>query len=90
MSDSLLKCKHCKYARKAENSEYVGCAAAVRQDNVDWFEFYRRREIATGWVNLTSYPDGNVDFGMITNGIPCFKPEDRCPHFELREECTNA
>ena len=36
MSDSLLKCKHCKYARKAENSKYVGCAAAVRQDNVDW------------------------------------------------------
>lgn len=90
MSDSLLKCKHCKYARKAENSEYVGCAAAVRQDKVDWFEFYRRREIATGWVNLNSYPDGNGGFGMITNGIPCFKPEDKCSHFELREECTNA
>lgn len=53
---------------------------------VDWFEFYRRREIATGWVNLNSYPDGNGGFGMITNGIPCFNPEDKCPHFELREE----
>lgn len=85
MSDTFVKCKYCKYARKAENSEYIGCAAAVMQDVDDYFKFYERGEIATGWVNLNSYPNGNGGFGRITNGIPCFKPEDNCAHFEIRE-----
>ena len=79
------ECRKCRYARKAENPEYVGCSAAVQQDEVDYFDFYRRREITTGWVNLSAYPNGGDGFGMITNGIPCFKPDDSCRHFEGRE-----
>ena len=80
-----IKCKYCKWARKAENKNYIGCVAAVRRDINDYFSFYGKQEISTGWVNLRCYPDGHDYMGMITNGIPCFNPEDCCDHFELRE-----
>jgi hypothetical protein len=80
----MRSCKNCKYARKAANSEYVGCSAAVRQNITDYFHFYEKQEISTGWVNLNAYPNGGEGFGLITNGIPCFKPDDSCKHFEKR------
>lgn len=80
----MKECRNCKYARKAENSEYIGCSAAVHQNITDYFSFYKRREISTGWVNLNANPGSDNGFGMITNGIPCFKPDDSCKHFEER------
>ena len=44
----MEECRNCKYARKAANSEYIGCSAAVRQDITDYFSFYERKEISTG------------------------------------------
>ena len=84
--NETLECKNCKWARKAENKEYVGCAAALRIDGVNIFDFYNRDEISTGWVNLRCYPDRTDTFGLITNGVPCFKSNDCCEHFELRGE----
>ena len=80
----MKECRNCKYARKAENPEYIGCSAAAGQDEVDYFKFYERKEISTGWVNLQSYPGITQGFGIITNGIPCFKPNDSCKHYEER------
>ena len=85
-----LNCQYCKWARKAKNKDYVGCAASLATDKLDYtnnedlFNFYDRDEIATGWVNLHAYPDGNDWLGMITSGIPCFKRNDSCKHFDLR------
>lgn len=79
-----LECQYCKWARKAENKEYVGCAAALSGEGVNFFSFYNREQICTGWVNLRCYPGKEDEFGIITNGVPCFKPNDYCGHFELR------
>lgn len=90
MDYEILKCQYCKWARKAENKAYVGCAASLATDKLDYtkdedlLNFYDRDEVATGWVNLHAYPDGTSWLGMITSGIPCFKPNDSCKHFELR------
>lgn len=84
-------CKNCKWARKAENKDYVGCAATLATDKIDYtndddlFEFYKRSEVATGWVDLRATITGKGS-GMITNGIPCFKPDDGCHHFEYPED----
>lgn len=81
------RCEFCKYARKAENSEYVGCVAALGAKETlsdDFvFDFYGRNQICTGWVHLQVKPncEDTTTFGMITNGIPCFKKEDRCKHY---------
>lgn len=79
------KCENCTYARKAENQEYVGCVAllpkSIANEN-EWFNFYERELIATGWVDLRAKPNGESS-GMITNGVPCFKKDDICSHFEL-------
>lgn len=78
------KCENCKNARKACNKEYVGCIAAIRGDYTDdnyCFNFYKRNEISTGWVDLRAKPYSK-DSGMITNGIPCFKKDDFCEHYE--------
>ena len=86
----MIKCQYCKYARKAENKDYVGCAAALRTDKIDYtndedlLNFYERDEVATGWVNLFCYSGDMSCLGMITSRIPCFKPNDSCKHFELR------
>lgn len=87
MDYEVIKCEYCKWARKAENKDYVGCAATDKLDytnNNDLLNFYDRDEIATGWVNLHAYPDGNDWLGIITSGIPCFKRNDSCKHFDLR------
>ena len=79
-----FKCENCIYARKAENKEYVGCVALLprtKKDEDDWFNFYERESIATGWVDLRAKPNGKSS-GMITNGIPCFKKNDICNYFE--------
>lgn len=78
------KCENCRNARKACNGDYVGCVAAIRGDytNDDYcFNFYKRSQISTGWVDLRAKPYGK-DSGMITNGIPCFKKDDICEHYE--------
>lgn len=83
-----MDCLHCKYARKASNTEYVGCVALSSLDYENekyWFTFYDRESICTGWVDLRSYPDG-ISSGMITNGVPCFKKDDICKHFVSRNE----
>lgn len=36
MSNELIKCLHCKWARKAENKDYVGCAASLATDKLDY------------------------------------------------------
>lgn len=79
------KCENCIYARKAENSEYVGCIALLPRLVVDenaWFSFYGKESISTGWVDLKAKPNENSSC-MITNGIPCFKKNDICKHFKL-------
>jgi hypothetical protein len=84
-------CKNCKWARKAENENYVGCAATLVTDKIDYtndddlFEFYKRKEVAIGWVDLRTGINGKSS-GMLTNGIPCFKPDDSCDHFEYPED----
>ena len=96
MSNELIKCLHCKWARKAENKDYIGCAASLATDKLDYtnnedlLNFYDRDEVAVGWVNLHYYPDGTTWLGMITSGIPCFKCDDSCKHFGLREERKNV
>lgn len=96
MSNELIKCLHCKWARKAENKDYVGCAASLATDKLDYtnnedlLNFYDCDEVAVGWVNLHCYPDGTTWLGMITSGIPCFKRDDSCKHFGLREERKNV
>lgn len=84
-------CKNCRWARKAENEDYVGCAATLATDKIDYtndndlFEFYKRHEVAIGWVDLRAGINSKGS-GMITNGIPCFKPDDGCHHFEYLED----
>ena len=96
MSNELIKCLHCKWTRKAENKDYIGCAASLATDKLDYtnnedlLNFYDRDEVAIGWVNLHYYPDGTTWLGMITSGIPCFKRDDSCKHFGLREERKNV
>lgn len=83
-----FKCENCINARRAENDEYVGCVALTSKDidNEDyWYNFYERNEIATGWVDLRAKPNGKSS-GMITNGIPCFKKNDICNHYECDPE----
>lgn len=86
-------CANCEYARKAENSGYVGCAAALKKLREDYssdalFSFYDRSVMQTGWVDLRARPNSKDNSGMITNGIPCFHPQDSCKHFEVRRDLS--
>ena len=36
MSNELIKCLHCKWTRKAENKDYIGCAASLATDKLDY------------------------------------------------------
>ena len=61
-------CANCEYARKAENSGYVGCAAALKKLREDYssdvlFSFYDRSVMQTGWVDLRARPYHNGDSG---------------------------
>lgn len=82
--DIAKSCKTCQYARKAENSDYVGCCIAVNKEPDDWFAFYQKKVINTGWVDLRAKPNMK-NSGMITNGIPYFKPDDICKHYKMEE-----
>lgn len=88
-------CANCEYARRAENSNYVGCAAALKKLRENYssdaiFSFYDRKEIATGWVELGARPNSSSRSGMITNGMPCFHPQDNCKHFEIRRDLNGS
>lgn len=82
---NILRCENCAEARKAENEEYVGCALLLRMQKLDydecWFDFYKREQINTGWVDLGAYPNDEKGSGMVTNGIPCFKKDDICDYW---------
>lgn len=83
------KCETCKYARFANNEDYVGCIAGLNKikqgDDSAIFDFYQRDEIKTGWVNLQAPPDDDNPSGLITNGIPCFLKTDICKHYKVKE-----
>ena len=85
-----MSCLYCKYARRAENKDYVGCIKMlmVLKDNYADYnpcEFYDRDAVCTGWVNTSKSPFDEAKQGMITNGIPCFRKTDRCKYFEGEE-----
>ena len=85
-----MNCLNCRFARHAENEEYVGCAKMLLALGEHYAEsnpccFYDRDLICTGWVNLSKPPDDTSKQGMITNGIPCFKKDDICKHYEAKE-----
>ena len=86
-----MNCLTCEYARRAENNEYVGCIKFTESSQKENYtdanflcEFYGRRSICLGWVNLAKRPEDLAKTGMITNGIPCFKKEDSCKHYKAR------
>lgn len=88
----MKECRNCKYARKAYNKDYLGCVAALSDiKEADEFDnylmaFYQRKDLAYGWVYLKCAPDmEDKVFGLCTNGIPVFKPDDCCRHFKERE-----
>ena len=94
MDKKEAKCLNCKYARRAENKEYVGCSKIYQAtynkmilDNEDYiFAFYKKKEIALGWVSLNSRPEDTNRSGLLTNGIVCFKKDDICEHWEAMNE----
>lgn len=36
MDYEVVKCEYCKWARKAENKDYVGCATTLATDKLDY------------------------------------------------------
>lgn len=88
----IMTCGNCKFGRRAENRDYVGCIKAIQSNSrVNHIEpsqlcdFYGKDSISTGWVNLNVYPEETTNgWGMIINFIPCFLKNDKCKHWEAR------
>lgn len=88
------KCLNCKYARRAENKEYIGCSKIYQAtynkeilNNEDYiFDFYQKGEFALGWVALNHRPESTDKSGLITNGIICFKKDDICKYWEAMND----
>ena len=80
------RCENCYYARLAYNEDYIACVAMITNkldytSDTEPFYFYERDNIDTGWAYLSCRPNSER-FGMMTNGIPCFKRDDCCKHYE--------
>lgn len=93
-------CLNCKYARRACNEDYVGCAFWYYQTEReiepkslgDIMEELHIAQISTGGVYLGRYPeqveppDVIASASVITNHVICFKKTFVCNHHRRRDE----
>lgn len=92
------KCLYCDYARRACNTDYIGCAYWDVQINKDLNYMTHEQvmdeldldSLATGWVYLgrrpehETAPDVTASASVMTNGVVCFEKDFVCKKFKSR------